>query len=324
MERGSPSRLSWANEVEEEEAAAARAAHASSPSWLNPEATPFIPSPRSGALLSASLYAAAPSPSLDLGREGRISFSDSEEDISEPNSPPAAGKGKAPCGRRRRRTRWKRRCAGGFMADARRHYDRASPPLLAPGPSPHGARVALPQSPILPGCPPRLTTMGSTGCRAATAGAVGRAPRRRAPRAQYRLPLWGSASTAFQGPMSRQIAPTPSDASNATARAIGRMHARAWFQHSAWFQHRTAKRPRSAGSNTAPDMESGRSASTGRAPSVLCCCALPLPQDPPPPLPPPSPTGQGALATAGAELGQGHLRRGRRTGYVVIPRTPEL
>jgi hypothetical protein len=110
MERGSPSRHSWADEVEE-----AESLHRS-PSSLNPDAEPFSPAA--------------------LGAGERLSFTDSEASYdSEEHSPAAVGKGKVPVqvGPRRKRLRRRRRRRlqrqGGFMADARRTYreDAAAP-----------------------------------------------------------------------------------------------------------------------------------------------------------------------------------------------------
>jgi len=105
MECGSPSRQSWANEVEEEEAAR-------SPSNLNPNAEPFVE--------GASPY------SLGSSLGGRLSFTDSE-DYSGSEAPPADERGKAPVvavvHRRRHRRRQRRaRVVGGFMADVRRSH----------------------------------------------------------------------------------------------------------------------------------------------------------------------------------------------------------
>lgn len=109
MECGSPSRHTWADEVDEAESLSR------SPSaGLNPDAEPFSPA------------------ASGFGKGKRLSFTDSEASFgSEAPSPATAGRGKepAPTGGRRRRPRRQ----GGLMADARRTYRSsgvASPPPI--------------------------------------------------------------------------------------------------------------------------------------------------------------------------------------------------
>jgi hypothetical protein len=98
MERGSSSRRTWADEIEEKELAAASTA--ASPG-LNPEVAPFFPAGKSPA---GSGY--------DYG--GRLSFTDSEasegSDYSEHGSP-------RPPGRERKSPRRARAAAANVVAD---------------------------------------------------------------------------------------------------------------------------------------------------------------------------------------------------------------
>lgn len=120
MERGSPSRTSWADEVEEEES------RARSRSGLNPNVEPFSPGAAS------------------LGMGERLSFSDSEASSGSDEPTPVAddqGKEVLPAAGRRRRPRRRRRhrrqaALGGFMADAKRPPPPPPPHDRAPAPSP--------------------------------------------------------------------------------------------------------------------------------------------------------------------------------------------
>lgn len=116
MEPGSCSRLSWADEVEANEAsrgaasptgfnlpslaAAAHAAFMLQACSLDPDAEPFVGSPG--------------------GSEARLPFSDSEASVSDPKVLPASAHGKISRPRRQRRRRHRRPRRGTFLADARR------------------------------------------------------------------------------------------------------------------------------------------------------------------------------------------------------------
>lgn len=130
MEKGSPSRRSWADEAAEE-LPSPRSLGAGSPHLLSDVAVPLG------------------SPAVSLGE--RISFSDSESySDSEPPSPPPPGRGKAvagPAGRRRgRRNRRRRQRSSGFMAAARRAHlamvtSKPTTPQRLPSSTAHPARA---------------------------------------------------------------------------------------------------------------------------------------------------------------------------------------
>lgn len=277
MERGSSSRRSWADVAEESDdeeasfgtegsplqhlpplAAAAHATIVLHSSSLNPDAEPFYASPR--------------------GSSGRLHFTDSEASLDDSDGPPPAGKGKAamPTRRLRRRHRRRRATTSGFLADARRPSVMAPaahlasivvhPTRMSVEPDEDGfrqvqsrrrwRRAAGPRAPLARPVPQNLVGRGFNCLAEDHVGAMCTSPSR----CFFCL---GEGHQARDCPHAPPVGRGRAKRGQSPCRGLGRGV--------------RPRRRRSRRSSWSSGTVSGRSVSTGRAPSVPPVCEPPTP-----------------------------------------------